>query len=68
MSVMVGHRLALVQLDDLSLSAVVGLLVVGDPLLGAVSVSSVFPAPAILIVGTGKNDYRSTSFPSFPRG
>ena len=56
MSVMVGHRLALVQLDDLSLSAVVGLVVVGDPLLGADSVSSVLPEPAILIVGTGKND------------
>jgi hypothetical protein len=60
MSVMVGHRLARVQLDDLALSAVVGLLVVGDPLLGADSVSSVFTASAILIVGTGKNDYRST--------
>ena len=57
---MVGHRLALVQLDDLSLSAVVGLLVVGDPLLSADSVSSVIPDSAILIVGTGKNDYRST--------
>jgi hypothetical protein len=60
MSVMVGHRLVRVQLDDLSLSAVVGLVVVGDPLLNADSVSSVFPASAILIVGTGKNDYRST--------
>jgi hypothetical protein len=60
MSVMVGHRLVRVQLDDLSLSAVVGLVVVGDPLLNAVSVSSVLPASAILIVGTGKNDYRST--------
>ena len=58
---MVGHRLVRVQLDDLSLSAVVGLLVVGDPLLSADSVSSVLPEPAILIVGTGKNDYRSTN-------
>lgn len=57
---MVGHRLALVQLDDLSLSAVVGLLVVDDPLLSADSVSSVLHESAILIVGTGKNDYRST--------
>jgi hypothetical protein len=61
MSVMVGHQLALVQLDGLSLSAVVGLLVVGDPLLSADSVSSVIPDSAILIVGTGKNDYRSTT-------
>ena len=53
---MVGHRLARVQLDNLSLSAVVGLLVVGDPLLGADSVSSVLPESALLIVGTGKND------------
>ena len=62
---MVGHRLARVQLDDLALSAVVGLLVVGDPFLSADSVSSVLPEPAILIVGTGKNDYRSTYFPYF---
>jgi hypothetical protein len=64
MSVMVGHRLARVQLDDLALSAVVGLLVVGDPFLSADSVSSVLPVPAILIVGTGKNDYRSTGVSS----
>jgi hypothetical protein len=32
---MVGHRLARVQLDDLSLSAVVGLFVVGGPFLRA---------------------------------
>jgi hypothetical protein len=53
---MVGHRLVLVQLDDLSLSAVVGLFVVGGPLLRADSVSSVIPEPAILIVSTGKKD------------
>ena len=62
---MVGHRLARVQLDDLDLSAVVGLLVVGDPFLSADSVSSVLPASAILIVGTGKNDYRSTPYSIF---
>jgi hypothetical protein len=58
---MVGHRLALVQIDDLSLSAVVGLIVVGDPSLSADFVSSVIPESAILIVRTGKNHYRSTS-------
>ncbi len=65
---MVGHRLALVQLDDLSLSAVVGLLVVGDPLLSADSVSSVIPDSAILFVGTGQNDYRSTEANLSKRG
>jgi hypothetical protein len=52
---MVGHRLARVQLDDLTLSAVVGLGVVGDPLLSADAVSSVLPEPARIIVSTGKN-------------
>jgi len=65
---MVGHRLALVQLDDLSLSAVVGLLVVGDPLLSADSVSSVIPDSAILFVDTDKNDYRSTEANLSKRG